>query len=233
VDATRPYQRRHRRDSNLACSTIDGVDNCGYTKGSGVTPACRHVFLLDSSQRTLRLASSSLAACKIGLHLNAEPLISATPKHTTMDPTDQPPNTEAELESFRQKWREEVIARTKGKAPAASVTANTGTTSSKPRPNRSNAPDAATSSHARQRSLEDVDDVAPHLYHDLGDKQHGRRLDETSAETAAALAANSEPTSALEHYEKAVEKESEGRLGDSLSLYRKAFKVSVLELTTQ
>jgi F-box protein 9 len=150
-----------------------------------------------------------------------------------MDPTDQPANTEAELESFRQKWREEVTARTKGKAPAASVTANTGTPSSKPRPNRSNAPDAATSSHARQRSLEDVDDVAPHVYHDLGDKQHGRRLDETSAETAAALAANSEPTSALEHYEKAVEKESEGRLGDSLSLYRKAFKVSVVDITTK
>jgi F-box protein 9 len=144
-----------------------------------------------------------------------------------MDPSDQPANTEAELESFRQKWREEVTARTKGKAPAVSVTsANTGSTSSKPRPNRSNAPDAATSSHARQRSLEDADDVAPHVYHDLGEKQHGRRLDETSAETAAALAANSEPTSALEHYEQAVEKETEGRLGDSLNLYRKAFKVS-------
>jgi F-box protein 9 len=145
-----------------------------------------------------------------------------------MDPINQPANTEAELESFRQKWREEVTARTKGKAPVASATpANTGAASSKPRPNRSNAPDTATSSHARHRSLEDVDDVNPHVHHDLGEKQHGRRLDETSAETAAALATNREPKSALEHYEKAVEKEAEGRLGDSLSLYRKAFKVSV------
>jgi F-box protein 9 len=143
-----------------------------------------------------------------------------------MDP-NQPTNTEAELESFRQKWREEVTARSKGKAPVASATpANTGAVSSKPRPNRSNAPDISSSSHARQRSVEEADDVNPHVYQDLGEKQHGRRLDETSAETAAALAANSEPNSALEHYEKAVEKESEGRLGDSLNLYRKAFKVS-------
>jgi F-box protein 9 len=140
-----------------------------------------------------------------------------------MDPTNQPTNTEAELESFRQKWREEVTARTKGRAPAASAST---ATSSKPRPNRSNAPDVSTSAHARQRSVEETDDVTPHVYQDLGEKQHGRRLDETSAETVAALAANHEPSSALEHYEEAVKKESEGRLGDSLSLYRKAFKVS-------
>lgn len=34
-----------------------------------------------------------------------------------------------------------------------------------------------------------------------------------------------EPESALEHYEKAVERESQGNLGDSLNLYRKAFRV--------
>jgi F-box protein 9 len=145
-----------------------------------------------------------------------------------MDPREQPTNTEAELESFRQKWREEVTARTKGKAPVASSTpANTGASSSKPRPSKSNAPEPSSSSHIRQRSTEESDDIAPHVYEDLGERQHGRRLDETAAETAAALAAGREPVSALEHYEKAVEKESEGRLGDSLSLYRRAFKVSI------
>lgn len=120
-----------------------------------------------------------------------------------------------------------MTARTKGKAPVSSeIPAKTGASSSKPRPTRSNAPDAASSSHARQRSVEEVDEVTPHVYPELGEKQHGRRLDETSDQTAAALAAGQEPRSALEHYEKAVEKESEGRLGDSLSLYRKAFKVS-------
>ncbi|KAH8727045.1 hypothetical protein GQ44DRAFT_704448 [Phaeosphaeriaceae sp. PMI808] len=140
-----------------------------------------------------------------------------------MDTND---TTESELESFRQKWREEVTAKTKGKATVA-LTSPTKTTSSssKSRPPRSNAPDAASSSHTRQRSLEHVDEVAPHVYHDLGEKQHGRRLDETSTETAAALTSGREPTTALEHYEKAVEKESEGRLGDSLGLYRQAFKL--------
>jgi F-box protein 9 len=37
----------------------------------------------------------------------------------------------------------------------------------------------------------------------------------------------SEPVSALEHYEKAVEREVAGKLGDSLSLYRKAFRVGL------
>jgi len=35
----------------------------------------------------------------------------------------------------------------------------------------------------------------------------------------------SEPVSALDHYEKAVEREVAGKLGDSLNLYRKAFRV--------
>ncbi|KAF2827389.1 hypothetical protein CC86DRAFT_321417 [Ophiobolus disseminans] len=143
-----------------------------------------------------------------------------------MDPKDVPTNTEDELESFRQKWREEVTARTKGKASVASAgPAKTEASSSKPRPSKSNVPDVATSSHARHRAVEDEDEVTPHVYQDLGEKKHGRRLDETSADTAAALAASREPVSALDHYEKAVEKESEGRLGDSLSLYRKAFKL--------
>jgi F-box protein 9 len=42
--------------------------------------------------------------------------------------------------------------------------------------------------------------------------------DSSSRETAA-------PKSALEHYERAAQKESEGNLGESLNLYRKAFRV--------
>ena len=141
-----------------------------------------------------------------------------------MDPRDVPTNTEAELESFRQKWREEVTARSKGKAPVTAKTA--AASSSKPHATKSTAQDTAPQTHARQRSIEDVDEAAPYAYHDLGEKQHGRRLDETSAQTAAALAASREPRSALEHYEKAVEKETQGSLGDSVDLYRKAFKVS-------
>ncbi|KAJ4365593.1 hypothetical protein N0V83_008213 [Neocucurbitaria cava] len=142
-----------------------------------------------------------------------------------MDPNNVSTNTEAELESFRQKWRDEVTARTKGKAPAASTPAKNAAFSSKPHTIKGSAPDAVPHGHVRQRSVEDVDEVTPYTYRDLGEKQHGRRLDETSAQTAAALAASREPTSALEHYEKAVEKETQGSLGDSVNLYRKAFKL--------
>lgn len=134
-----------------------------------------------------------------------------------------PTNTEAELESFRQKWREEVTARAHGKAP---VKPSAASSSSKPHVSKSNAPVASHQPHARQKSVEEVDEVSPYTYQGLGDKQHGRRLDETSAQTAAALARNAEPESALEHYEKAVERESQGKLGDSVNLYRKAFRVS-------
>jgi F-box protein 9 len=142
-----------------------------------------------------------------------------------MHPQDVPTNTEAELESFRQKWREEVTARSKGKAPATTKTS--AASSSKPQPSKSNAPDAHPISHARQRSVEE-DEVTPYAYRGLGEKQHGRRLDETSAQTAAASAASQGPNSALEHYEKAVEKESQGKLGDSVAHYRRAFKVRLM-----
>lgn len=148
-----------------------------------------------------------------------------------MDPQSDPSSTEAELESFRQRWREEVSARAKGKAPAAPVAParTAGPSASKPHaPPRGTAPNAASHSHARQRSVEETDEATPYLHQDLGEKQHGRRLDETSAQTAAIASASKEPKTALDHYEKAVERETQGNLGDSVRLYRKAFKVSNL-----
>lgn len=133
--------------------------------------------------------------------------------------------TEAELENFRQQWREEVSAKAKGKAPASAIPAKTGqASSSKPHAPKTNAPEVP--SHARHQSVEEVDEVEPHTYQDLGEKQHGRRLDETSAPIAT-----KEPHSALEHYERAVEKENQGSLGDSVNLYRKAFRVSYMSLS--
>lgn len=142
-----------------------------------------------------------------------------------MDPTRDSTNTEAELESFRRQWREEVTAKAKGKAPAGPSKA-VPTASSRPHATKSTVSDATPHAHVRQRSIEHVDELTPYVYHDLGEKKHGRRLDETPAQTAAALTASREPTSALEHYEQAVEKEGQGRLGDSVNLYRRAFKVS-------
>lgn len=131
-------------------------------------------------------------------------------------------STEAELEHFRQKWREEVTAKAKGKQPAAPAPAVAKTPqASSSRAPKNQGPDPSSSSHARHRS-EELDEVAPHVFHDLGEKQHGRRLDEPSAPAASSSV---EPKTALEHYERAVERETQGSLGDSLALYRKAFKL--------
>lgn len=126
--------------------------------------------------------------------------------------------TEAELESFRQKWREEVSAKTKGKQPVATPTtpAASSSKSQLPKSHGTEIPVPRPSWNTN----EEHDEVQPHVYPQLGEKQHGRRLNEPHAE-----ASTREPKSALEHYEKAVERENQGSLGDSLSLYRKAFKV--------
>jgi F-box protein 9 len=130
-------------------------------------------------------------------------------------------SAEAELETFRQKWREEVSAKSKGKQPAIIVPTKTSQASSSRSQAPKNAPGVPT--HVRSGS-EEIDEVQPHVYPQIGEKQHGRRLDETSAQATAA-SSSKEPKSALEHYERAVEKENQGSLGDSLNLYRKAFKV--------
>lgn len=146
-----------------------------------------------------------------------------------MDPKNDTTNAESELDSFRQRWKEEVSARAKGNAPASAsaVPARTaGPSASKPaHAPKGQAPDVASHSHARQRSIEEKDEIVPFAHQDLGEKQHGRRLDETSAQTAAIASASKEPKTALDHYEKAVERETQGNLGDSVMLYRKAFKV--------
>ncbi|KAF3004968.1 hypothetical protein E8E13_008023 [Curvularia kusanoi] len=143
-----------------------------------------------------------------------------------MDPKNDTMSAEAELESFRQRWREEVSARARGTAPASAVPAKTAAPSAgRSHATKNPAPDAASHSHARQRSLEEKDDIVPYAHEDLGEKQHGRRLDETSAQTAAIASASKEPKTALDHYEKAVERETQGNLGDSVRLYRKAFKL--------
>lgn len=145
-----------------------------------------------------------------------------------MDPKNDSTSTEAELESFRQRWKEEVSVRAKGRGPVASAVParTTAPSGSKPHATKKSIPDAASHSHARQRSVEETDEVTPYVHQDLGDKQHGRRLDETSAQTAAITSASKEPKTALDHYEKAVERETQGSLGDSVRLYRKAFKAS-------
>ncbi|KAF2200949.1 hypothetical protein GQ43DRAFT_463552 [Delitschia confertaspora ATCC 74209] len=129
-------------------------------------------------------------------------------------------STEAELENFRQRWREEVTAKTRSKTSAPASSSKSTEASSSKGPSKSNAPEIPT--HARHKSLEEDEGIDPHAHRDYGEVQPGRRLDD---EGSASVGSSKEPRSALEHYEKAVEKETQGSLGDSVNLYRKAFRL--------
>ena len=137
-------------------------------------------------------------------------------------------NTAEELERFRQQWQREVEARSRKFAPATTRKYN------KPPPptNRKDTngviPSEQTAvsrspSHIDFRNSKDSDDVGNGSYHDLDDKDEKRKLRESGKGIHPSN--KQEPTSALEHYERAVERESEGSLGDSLSHYRKAFRL--------
>lgn len=135
---------------------------------------------------------------------------------------DPPRETEEELESFRQQWRAEVSARSRRpqNSRAGEQTNNAATTSllkdNKPAPKPA----------ARNINVhEGAEEIEPRAYHDLPDKESELQLG-AGEHGLVRGSSTQEPRSALEHYEKAVEKESQGILGDSVKLYRKAFRVS-------
>jgi len=68
------------------------------------------------------------------------------------------------------------------------------------------------------------DDVAEQSYLHIEEKELGRKTGDSSHVTSI-FSQPSEPRTALEYYEKAAESEGQGRLGESLSHYRTAFKV--------
>lgn len=130
-----------------------------------------------------------------------------------------------ELERFRQQWQQEVSQRAKG-APSASV--------NKPaRPPRlsqsSNAaiPSERAAPPSIRRQIKEAQEGAKGTggagSHDLEDQNEARRLGELEERRPSSN--KQEPRSALDHYELAVERESEGSLGDSLNHYRKAYRV--------
>jgi F-box protein 9 len=118
-----------------------------------------------------------------------------------------------ELETFRQQWRAEVSARAQGEGSKASKSS---------KPSRRPPPITSLSSNIPLKPVkEDGDHAEPQTFSALdGPSGSGEHAGSSWAKNGK------EPQSALEHYEKAVERESQGSLGDSLDLYRKAFRVS-------
>lgn len=131
-------------------------------------------------------------------------------------------NTAEELERFRQQWQAEVSARSKD-AASSSISSRPAQTGQRSSGTTQPELTAAPTFHKPYRDVDGVHDVGEHEYHDLDDKDEARKLGESGE--GIHPSARREPTSALEHYERAVERELEGSLGDSLYLYRRAFRV--------
>ncbi len=129
---------------------------------------------------------------------------------------DSSSDINSELESFREQWRAEFRAR--NAIPAGQQQANSAGPSRSRRPVPSGQPDLS-----KRPAAPDIDE----------DYVRARPFEEPDQKHVApqSPAQNSfegkEPLSALDHYEKAVEKEAQGSLGDSLRLYRKAFRVGI------
>lgn len=115
-----------------------------------------------------------------------------------------------ELESFRQQWRAEVSARSQVDRP-------------KTKPSKRPPPIASLSSTNVLKPPRGDEEVEASSFA-IDGPSNGNHAEGSKA--------GRDPQSALEHYEKAVERENEGSLGDSLNLYRKAFRVGGVQYET-
>ncbi|KAL8835005.1 MAG: hypothetical protein Q9170_003495 [Blastenia crenularia] len=127
-----------------------------------------------------------------------------------------------DLETFRKQWHEEVTARLRNKEQ--------GFTGSKIPASAERSANAAAMvalppNEILKEESEPVDGISTQAYHDLEDKEDAGKLGVGGSGHHPSKQASEEPTSALEHYEKAIEREDQGNLGDSLKLYRQAFRL--------
>ncbi|KAK6820507.1 F-box protein pof7 [Apiospora arundinis] len=145
---------------------------------------------------------------------------------------------ESELENFREQWRAEV-ARSRNTASGSTSTQQ----QQQQRPPKAQAAPSSSSSRVHPPRKHDpptnpkiASKIASHQHQeDDDDLTRGEAFDEPAGPVPApnTLAAfvqgpgevEKEPETALEFYEKAVDKETAGKLGDSLHLYRRAFRL--------
>jgi F-box protein 9 len=129
----------------------------------------------------------------------------------------------SELESFRQKWLSDLKTRNEHPEPPAETSAAGGSSSSR-RPHHgpiSSLPHRPGPVPADDGEDEE-DDVQspsfdreePALTHPTQEAHHDRK--------------GKKLVSALDHFEEAMHKEGQGNMGDSLKLYRKAYRVCII-----
>lgn len=128
----------------------------------------------------------------------------------------------SELESFRQQWISDLQSRAhEADTPSSSAAAAPAATS---RPRRRTGPSSPT---ITKKHLPAVEDDEYYL--------HGPTFDSMPPPSSSGHLLSDPPgkhehdekplVSALDHYEKAMEKEAQGNMGESLKLYRQAYRV--------
>lgn len=131
------------------------------------------------------------------------------------------PETEAELETFRRQWREEVSAR--NKKPNEHTQKPQNLPKKERQKSDATKPTSLPGPSTARRKDDYSEELEPRTYHDLPDKEEQLRLGAEGQDHDRDLFR--EPSNALEHYERAVEKETQGNLSESMRHYRRAFKV--------
>ncbi|OIW24029.1 F-box domain-containing protein [Coniochaeta ligniaria NRRL 30616] len=142
----------------------------------------------------------------------------------------------SELESFREQWRAEVQSKAPGSKtrPQQTVAGPSSTQhraqhrtqpkSQPPKPQRSSEPSGKQQSAAGNKVPQHDSDDEEYVAHSF-DEPAPVASSALPSQAEASEAEIGEPVSALEHYEQAVEREAAGNLGDSLRLYRKAYRM--------
>ncbi|KPI34485.1 uncharacterized protein AB675_4060 [Cyphellophora attinorum] len=131
-----------------------------------------------------------------------------------------------DLEQFRQAWREEVNAKarkTEIKPGSPSVPSKARLTSTA-KSNLLTANLPARHPVADVKDDSDFDSGPESTSNKLTEKLDRLQLDDADQDEFTAQS-DKAPETALEHFERAVQKEGQGNLGDSLTHYRKAYKL--------
>lgn len=132
------------------------------------------------------------------------------------------PELRSELEAFRAKWLSEVKSKQPAPAAGPSRTSHSRSASaSGPAPGSPTATKShlTTSASIHPTAHDEDDQLQPLAFDEILDLAAAKGK-EVAREEAGEL------VTALDHFEAAVVRETQGNLGDSLSLYRKAFRVS-------
>lgn len=125
-----------------------------------------------------------------------------------------------ELETFRKQWQEEVTkkANTVQRLPTPAIQVAGPSNFPRKLPRTKHI-------HENSKPTEEDNIVEPQALHFDGPSGAAEVVEDDGIDLYGKKTGNDEPQSALEHYEKAVEREGQGSLGDSLDLYRKAFRL--------